>query len=204
MHHPLLNDVVGQAVPLERYQKIERYAALIQHWQKAINLVSPSTLPTLWERHVLDSAQLYPYIPASTSSIMDVGAGAGLPGVVLGLLNPEWKMTLVESDHRKAEFLKNVSRETFSDFRVVCDRIEKLEPQNVHVITSRACASSSLLLSLVEAQLVSSPQLLLLKGKLYEEEIFEARKQWEFDLDVFASKCDPNGVVLSLQRVRKK
>ena len=100
-------------VSRETMERLKIYQKLLEEWQKKINLVSSSTLPSLWKRHFEDSLQLLPYLPEKKGSIIDLGTGAGFPGLVLAIVLPEkLKVTLVESDFKKCLFLETVSRET--------------------------------------------------------------------------------------------
>jgi len=105
-------------VSRESLAQLEVYQALLFKWQKAINLVSNKTLQDSGVRHFADSAQLFQYVPEGTSSVMDWGSGAGFPGAVLSVLGPDLQFTVVESDERKCQFLKAVSRETSATMRV--------------------------------------------------------------------------------------
>jgi len=127
------------AVSRETLARFQAYADLLLKWNRAINLVSPNTLPDLWHRHFLDSAQLRQYLPPepgpSSRVILDVGAGAGFPGLVLALLDCG-AVHLVEADQRKAQFLREVIRVTGAPAHVHPHRLENLAPFAVDV---RSC-----------------------------------------------------------------
>jgi 16S rRNA (guanine527-N7)-methyltransferase len=186
---------------LAQKEKLEHYASLITRWQKAINLVAPSTLSALWERHILDSVQLAPHI-ADGSRLLDIGSGGGLPGVVLAMLLPDAHVTLVESDRKKCEFLLAVSRETATPFHVENTRIESLPPHHADIITSRACAALPQLLAWAPPHLNEGGKMLFLKGKNHPEEILDAQKKWSFSVDVFPSQVSQDGVVLEISKVK--
>ena len=126
-------------VSRETLSRLRRYDALLRRWQKAINLVSADSLTDAWRRHFWDSAQLLPLIPAGTRSLLDVGSGAGFPGLVLAILGVEG-VTLVESDGRKCAFLREVARETGTRVTILADRLERLADriQPPDIITARA------------------------------------------------------------------
>jgi 16S rRNA (guanine527-N7)-methyltransferase len=127
-------------VSRETLAKLDQYAALLQKWQKTINLVSASTLPQLWVRHFLDSAQLFPLIPASAKTVLDFGSGAGFPALVLAILGVP-QIHLVESDARKCAFLRVVAVECgLSNVTVHNQRIEAVQLPPVDVMTARALA----------------------------------------------------------------
>ena len=193
------------AVSRETMLRLETYAALLNRWTRAINLVSQASLSDLWRRHMLDSAQLLPLLPAVSAArrrvIVDLGSGAGFPGLVLALLGAG-EVHLVESDRRKAVFLREVARETGSDARVHDQRIEDTPPIAADVVTARACAPLRKLLGY--AQKIPGPApgtrpcCLFLKGKQADEELTEARKQWTMRVDTFPSRSDPSGAILRI------
>ncbi|MEP5199055.1 MAG: 16S rRNA (guanine(527)-N(7))-methyltransferase RsmG, partial [Paracoccaceae bacterium] len=109
-------------VSRETLERLDIYAALLAHWTKSINLVSPNSLPVLWQRHFLDSAQILPFV--EEGSWLDVGSGGGFPGAVIAIMSEKATVELVESDQRKATFLRTVARETGVGFKVHAKRIE--------------------------------------------------------------------------------
>ena len=124
-------------VSRETEAKLEIYVKLLKKWQQRINLVSSKTLPFIWQRHILDCAQLTAHIPTSSVRIMDIGAGAGLPGVILAILT-ECEVHLVESDTKKVAFMQTALAETGVQAIIHHARIEELPKLNVDVITARA------------------------------------------------------------------
>jgi 16S rRNA (guanine527-N7)-methyltransferase len=133
------------AVSRETLDRFRAYAELLTKWNRAINLVSPRSLDDLWNRHFLDSAQLRTYLPptppSGERSILDVGAGAGFPGLVLALLGCG-RVHLVEADRRKAEFLREAARVTGAAAEIHAQRIEDVPLLPVDVVTCRAFAPS--------------------------------------------------------------
>ena len=195
------------AVSRETLDKFRAYAALLTKWNRAINLVGPTTLPDLWRRHFLDSAQLLPYLPETPDPaarvILDVGAGAGFPGLVLALLGGG-QVHLVESDQRKAAFLREVVRTTGAPAQVHAQRIETLDLADVDVVTCRALAPLSKILTLTERFLSpenakKQPIGLFLKGRRADEELTEAAKTWRLRLERFESETDPLASILRLR-----
>lgn len=188
-------------VSRETLERLQRYVAVLSHWQKRINLVGTATLADVWRRHVWDSAQLKPLLPAETRVLMDVGSGAGFPGLVLALLGvPE--VHLVEVDARKSAFLREAARVTDTPVILHTARIETLSPWPVDVVTARAVAPLGSLLTLV-APFLSRPEALgvFLKGRNAEEELTTARKQWRMTVTRIPSQSDPSGVVLCVKEV---
>ena len=202
------------AVSRETLDKFQAYAALLRKWNRAINLVSPKTLDDLWRRHFLDSAQLRAYLPEDPGPaervILDVGAGAGFPGLVLSLLDCGL-VRLVESDQRKAQFLREAIRVTGATAEVHAERIENLDLDGAAVVTCRAFAPLGKILALTERFLrptdpqssppgsEKAPIGLFLKGRNVDEELTEAGKKWRLRLERFESETDPEASILRLR-----
>lgn len=197
--HSLLKNVSR-----ETFSHLEIYKALLEAWQKKINLVSSSTLPHLWERHFEDSLQLLPYLPTIKSTLIDLGSGAGFPGLVLAICRRKTlEVTLVESDLRKCLFLENVSRETFSTVTILRSRIESLSEIKGDVITARGLAPLSDLLDYAFPLMKKTSFCLFLKGKDAEKEIEMAKKKWDFCLEIFPSLTDSKGRLLKISHLKR-
>ncbi len=182
---------------LERFQA---YAELLVKWQARINLVGSATLPDLWRRHFLDSAQLYPLLPPGTRVLVDLGSGAGFPGLVLALLGVP-NVHLMESDHRKASFLREAARLTKAPVTLHTTRIEALTPFPADVITSRALAPLPRLLGLGAPFLKKTGIFLLLKGKNVDLELTDSQKIWNMAVQRVQSVTNPSGAIVRLERV---
>lgn len=203
-------------VSRETLDRLERYAALLRKWQRAINLVGADTLPDLWRRHFLDSAQLRPLVPAGARTLLDLGSGAGFPGLVLailGLSEEHWPEShLVESDSRKCAFLREAGRITGTiPGRVVLhpNRIEALAPWPVDVVTARGCAPLDRLLAYVEPFLHEGSVCLFPKGRGVEEELTRAGKIWSMTVQRWpsateSSVTESSGVILQLGHIRRE
>ncbi|MCW9036186.1 MAG: 16S rRNA (guanine(527)-N(7))-methyltransferase RsmG [Rhodospirillales bacterium] len=177
------------------------YGERLCKWQKKINLVGNSTLSDLWRRHMLDSAQLYPYFSETSGNIVDLGSGAGFPGLVLSIMGIA-PIYLVDSDTKKVTFMREIIRETGASATVHNGRIEELElAQPATVITSRACASVDKLLIL--SNKLRSPETicLFLKGRKVEEELTDSQKNWKMDAVSEPSLSDPEGSILRLSNI---
>jgi len=188
-------------------ERLQIFIGLLVKWNAAINLVSPASLAEVWTRHVADSAQVLDFAPVLRRRWLDLGAGAGFPGVVVSLIaadtdNPV-EVTLVESDQRKAAFLSTVSRETGVPMSVQAARIEAVTPQKADIVSARALAPLVKLCGFAERHLAPDGTALFLKGGHYDAEIQEARKFWSFTLDVRASSTDPTGAVLIMKDLRR-
>jgi 16S rRNA (guanine527-N7)-methyltransferase len=153
--------------------RFDRYVALLLKWQGAINLVAPSTLDSVWDRHILDSLQLVSLLPDGAETLVDMGSGAGFPGLVLAIARPALKVHLIESDGRKAEFLRHVSRETSAPVTVWAKRIEQVAAIGLaaDVVTARALAPLQQLLDMSEPFCHERTVRLFAKGRSAEAEL---------------------------------
>lgn len=194
-------------VSRETLERIEHYESLILKWTKRINLVSKSTLNELRDRHIVDSAQIFPLLPPNAAHLADFGSGGGLPAVVLATLakqhRPELKFSLVESDLRKATFLRQCSREMDLGLDVHSCRAEDLGALNADVISARALAPLGLLLELTFPHMAEGAVALFPKGQKTEEELAQVQGSWSFDLERFPSQTSPDSTILRLQRIAR-
>ena len=190
-------------VSRETIAKLELYAQLLRKWNKAINLVAPSTIPHLWTRHFLDSAQILEHMPQKTGKWLDIGSGAGFPGLIIACLASEIEVTCIESDQRKSVFLQTVIRELGLNAKVIAQRIDQVAPRNANALTARALAPIEQLLTHAKRHLAPNGKAILLKGSGHLREITQARTEWEFDIQTFPSKTDPEGVILILEDIRR-
>jgi len=182
-------------VSRETTDRLARHLDLLRRWQKRINLVGAATLADPWRRHMLDSAQLAPLIPAG-ARLADLGSGAGFPGLVLAILRGG-PVHLIESDARKAAFLHEAVRATGAPAEVHNARAENLELR-ANVVTARACAPLDRLLGLALPLLAPGGICLFLKGARVEEELAVARRRWRMTVCRRRSRSAPEGVVLEL------
>lgn len=194
-------------VSRETLERLEVYADLLRRWTARINLVSKSTLDHIWERHFLDSAQLLPLAPAVARRWTDLGSGGGFPGLVIAILaaemHPDLRVTLIESDRRKAEFLRTVGRETSTSVEVVAGRAEEVPGTTADVVSARALAPLKALLPLVERHLAPGGIALLPKGAGHRQERDEALETWAFDCENIPSRTDPGAVILKVGDIRR-
>ncbi|MBP5343501.1 MAG: 16S rRNA (guanine(527)-N(7))-methyltransferase RsmG [Alphaproteobacteria bacterium] len=152
-----------------------KYQQILLEWQKKVNLISNSTINDIWQRHIMDSAQLYPLIPSKAKILLDVGSGAGFPGIVLAILNktlngPLKQVFLVESDLKKSLFLQEVNRQLGLNVEVLPKRMESVDIAP-DVITARAVAAVPELLKLVDKNVSRETLMLFLKGKNVDKEL---------------------------------
>ncbi|MFN3826363.1 MAG: 16S rRNA (guanine(527)-N(7))-methyltransferase RsmG [Micavibrio sp.] len=178
---------------------LDQYHQLLLKWQKAVNLVSPSTIDEAWTRHFEDSMQLAALLPPTTKTLFDFGSGAGFPGLVLALMRPDIAVHLVESDQKKCSFLSTVSRETKIPVSVHNCRIEALQTDAVpDVISARALASLSKLFAYARPWALKNPDLVLLlpKGENFEVEVKELERGAYAQCEEFVSKTSENARIL--------
>ena len=196
-------DQVGELLNVSRetIKKFQAYLTLLEKWQRRINLVSNSTLAEAWQRHILDSGQLAAHYPPQTKHILDVGSGAGFPGLVLAIMGGV-TVDLVESDQRKAVFLSTVIRELGLPAKVHNQRIETMPNLRPDVITARALASVPKLLNLIEIQLHPDCACLFLKGASVEDELTNLQSYSTMVSTTYPSLSGSTGVVLELKNPR--
>ncbi len=190
------------SVSRETIERLRTYEALLRQWQKAVQLVAPSTLDAVWHRHFADSAQLLNFAPPNAGKWVDVGSGGGFPGLVLAIMLVEGspgRMTLIESDSRKAAFLAEVARRTGVAVDILSTRTEIASTYtkvgHADVITARALAPLTRLLDLVRPYWSPSTVGLFLKGRGCEREASEARQHWRFSLELRPNLIEPEGHV---------
>ena len=196
---------LGINVSRETLQRLEVYAGLLVKWQAKINLVGSATLPDLWRRHFLDSAQLLPLLPAAGGTLVDLGSGAGFPGLVLAIMT-DWRVHLLDSDQRKCAFLRQVALDCGVLDRVTIHpkRIEQVTGIAADVVTARACAPLDELLKLAEPFIGEKGTGLFLKGAQAEEELTQAQRHWTMRLDRRESISDPAGKILIVSHLKRK
>jgi 16S rRNA (guanine527-N7)-methyltransferase len=191
---------LGVDVSRETLEQLEALVATLVRWQKAINLVGRATIEDVWTRHVLDSAQLVPFIPANAKSLADLGSGGGFPGLVLAALRPDLAITLIEVDARKAAFLGEAGRRMGLKKapRVVIGRIEEVPPAKADVVTARALAPLGQLLVWADRHRGDTAICLFHKGKGWQSELTEATKDWDITCQPLSSKTDRDAVILRI------
>jgi 16S rRNA (guanine527-N7)-methyltransferase len=189
-------------VSRETLARLGVYAELLIAWNRRINLVGPGTIGDLWRRHILDSAQLRPLIPPTTHVLVDLGSGAGLPGLILAILGiPE--VHLVEADQRKCVFLREAARVTGAKVTLHANRLDKVTGIRADVVTARAFAPLPDLLDKAAPLIDIHSILLFLKGKTVREELTQAGKGWKMRATLHPSLSVPSGTVLRLEQVTR-
>ena len=190
-------------VSRETLARLEAYALLLRRWSARINLVAAATLDDLWRRHFLDSAQLLPLVPAGTRRLVDLGSGAGFPGLVLAILGVPG-VELIEADARKCAFLAEAARVAAAPVELRNMRIDALPPRPADVVTARGCAPLDRLLALAQPLVGSETLCLFPKGAQAAQELAAAQQTWDIDVARHQSRTDPRGVILCLTRVARR
>ena len=200
-------------VSRETQEAIEGFVLQLAKWQKSKNLVSKTTLSEVWTRHIADSMQMALFEPLqSRQQWLDMGAGAGFPSLILGFLAKDkaltdWKIQPVEANYKKCAFMREVARLYNLPVDVRCARLENASKEISNAadyITARALAPLDQLLDWGAPYLKENGQMILLKGKAYQEELKDAGKKWHFELETMQSMTDPEAAILRLSAIAPK
>lgn len=201
------NEVLSQInVSKNCISKLDKFVQLVENERKIQNIIAESTLPDIWVRHVLDSAQLQTYLTEQNKIILDFGSGAGFPALVLAILDETKQKTfhLVESEVRKSEFLSRVASELDLNCVIHHERIEKMSVFKADVITARALASLDKLMAYSVRFCHEKTRLMFLKGKKAPEELKDVEKKFKFNCLTYPSISSSEGTVMCFTKVVKK
>ena len=194
-------------VSRETLEQLQIYVGLLKKWTKRINLVAPKSLDQVWTRHILDSTQVFDLAPKNAATWVDLGSGGGFPGAVVAILAaakaPNLSVTLIESDQRKAAFLRSVARETGVPFEVIAKRIEDQDCLNADIVSARALAPLDQLLGLVFRHMHKDGTALLPKGGGWRAEHASALEHWAFDCKTHQSTTDADAVILEIGEIKR-
>lgn len=190
-------------VSRETYDAFERYVSHLRQWQSRINLISPNTLVEVWDRHIIDSAQLFALHP-DAESWLDLGSGAGLPGVIIAIMVKErgyGRVSLVESNQKKAAFLRFVVQDLNLPADVYSQRIENCigSVGQPNIVTARALAPLTDLLGYANLLLKKGAIGLFPKGREHQEELTEALANWQFSYTLHPSVTDPRARIVEIK-----
>ena len=200
--HPALLSLTD--VSRETLSKLSSYLTLLQKWNEKINLVSKKLdFNTLVTDHLLDCLQLSEYIENKKAKIIDIGSGAGLPGMVLAILGFE-NCIMMEINTKKSAFLKTALLELGLKNIVLNNDIKKVQQENVEYIVSRAVASTDLLLDLSEHLITPSTNVILLKSKMQKKEFEEVDKKWNYELQEYQNLYKTEGEILVIKNLTQK
>ena len=181
---------------------IDIFISKLKRSNKIHNLVGPSTIDVVWDRHINDSLQLSNYILRKDASIVDMGTGAGLPGVILNIFGYT-NVLLIDSKMKKINFIKEFALENNIKVKSICTRIERIKSQKFDFIVCRAFAPLTKLLYYSLLFSKKNTSLLFLKGRNVKKEIEDANKTFSFKYKLFSSKSDGDGYVLKIYQHKK-
>ncbi len=200
-----MKDIAGTNVSRETFERLEVFATLTKKWNPSINLVARSTLNDLWNRHIVDSAQLFRYAPATPRHWVDIGSGGGFPGIVVAVmakeLSPKTRFTMIESDQRKSTFLRTAARELDLNIEVLADRVENVAPQAADMISARALSALDGLFALISRHISPETCAIFPKGKTFANEVTQAERNWRFDLKAHTSMTEPDARILVVKDI---
>jgi 16S rRNA (guanine527-N7)-methyltransferase len=193
----------ASSVSRETLDRLTRYAELLADWNARHNLVSAGSMADLWRRHFWDSAQIAELVPEQAKSVIDLGSGAGFPGLVLATMRPDLRITLTEATRKKSEFLKTVAADLGLNTEDRNQRLEEMAPEAFDVITARACAPLDQLLSYAQRFWRKGSRALLHKGQNLASELTEAHKSWSIQAEQHSSRSDPSGIILEIRELQR-
>lgn len=193
-------------VSRETVARLEQFCALVRKWNPAINLVSKADVASLWQRHVLDSAQIFDLAPQQARIWADLGSGGGFPGIIIAILaaerNAGLRVHLIEADRRKASFLAQAIRQLGLATVLHVERVEKVRALGADVVSARALAPLNALCDLAVTQLSPSGLALFPKGEGVEAELQSCEGKWQMAVERVASRTRPEGVILKISGLR--
>ena len=182
---------------------IDSYILKLTKSNQLHNLVGPSTIDVAWDRHINDSLQLSEFILKKNASIIDLGTGAGLPGVILHIFG-HTNILLIDSKMKKINFVKEFAHEQNLEIKTICTRVEKIKNQKFDFIICRAFAPLTKLLDYSRLFKKKNTSLLFLKGRSVKKEIHDAKKFFNFEYDLYPSQSEGDGHVLKINKYKKQ
>lgn len=189
-------------VSRETRERLEVYVAEVLKWNRRVNLISKADEPAIWPRHIDDALQLVPFIPAGATRAIDLGSGAGIPGLILAIATGI-EFDLIEADQRKAAFLREAARLTGAPVRIYPQRIEAAFLVPAPVVTARALAPLCTLVDLAAPLIAPAGIALFPKGESVDAELTGAQCKWNMRVERFPSRTHPRGVILRLSEVER-
>jgi len=189
----------------EEKEKLEIYSSLLKNWQKKFNLVSSASLMDIWQRHFVDSAQLYSLLPKEKKGavVYDIGSGAGFPGMVLAIMGRK-DMVLCESSRKKCNFLEEIKRQTQTEVIIDNIRAEMLPSQTASAIIARAVTSLSGLLNLTAPLLKEKGLCIFPKGANWKKELILAESFFNIEYDLVKSRTSKESNIFVVHSIEKK
>lgn len=204
MLEPLTPDDVADALDVSRetLERLKIYVELLRKWRRVINLIGEGTADDVWRRHILDCGQLSRHLPDGDGPVVDIGTGAGLPGLILAILGAR-DVHLIEADSRKCAFLREAARLTETPVTMHEGRAESVPCLAASVITARAVAPLRRLLELCQPHLVPTTICLFLKGKGVQVEIIDIKSIWEMRLEFLSSLSSAEGAIVKMESLHR-
>jgi 16S rRNA (guanine527-N7)-methyltransferase len=193
-----------QNVSRETFATLHEYVALLLKWNAAINLIGPATESDIWKRHIEDSLQLVSLIPSKASTLVDLGSGGGLPGIVIAIAKPELRVTLIEQDQRKAAFLNEAKARLGLDNIAIIVADIASQSGTYDVVTARALASLDMLLGMAHRLLKVGGACVFPKGESWAEELAATRAQWVFEAMQTPSITHEKSTILTITTLAPK
>ena len=201
-----MTSVGGIDVSRETFEKLEAFGALVEKWTPKINLISKSSIPEIWERHITDSVQLFLMAPPHGRWV-DLGSGGGFPGIVISILSAEkdfsHNVILVESDQRKCAFLRTAIRELGLLSEVISERIEDIPNLQADIISARALVDLDMLLEYADMHLKPNGVALFPKGERWKSEHENAQNRWSYSCEPIRSITNPSAAVLKIKDISR-
>jgi len=193
-------------VSRETLEKLERFRVMVEQWSGRVNLIGRSTRAQIWRRHIWDSLQAV-HATHLSGHWVDVGTGAGFPGLVIAIYAQEraqhLRCTLVESDRRKVSFLQAVARDLSLDVRVIRGRVEEIDPLDADILSARAVAALDRLLEYAQRHLAETGVALFFKGSSWRTEVRATEHSWMYSYDPIPSETEPAAVILKIKGIRR-
>ena len=189
-------------VSRETSERLDAIILTLDDWRKRSNLIGPREWPQIWTRHVADSYQLLPFIPESTRSV-DLGSGAGFPGLVISAARPDGHVTMMESVGKKCAFLRAAIDAAGLNASVYQGRIEAAPPSDADIVTARAFAPLPKLLEYAWPWMKNGAMGVFLKGERWNEELTDARQSWNFAYEAIPSRTGGSGVILIVRELKR-
>ena len=190
-------------VSRETCEKIDKYLSILDSWRNQLNLIGPNEWERIWERHILDSHQLRKFIPES-ARIVDIGTGAGFPGVILAAsASGSGHISLIESSAKKCKFLQTVVEQTKLPISIVNARIESVDTISADFVTARAVAPLEKLIEYTLPALETGATALFHKGHSYTTELESAQVRWNLDYKVLPNEYSSNGVIIKISGAKR-
>lgn len=195
----------GSFVSRETHEPLRTYSTSIKKWTSTINLIAHKDAndEAIWQRHIVDSLQILPLIPAGVTAAIDLGSGAGLPGMVVAIERPDIHVTMIEADRRKAAFLQTMVADLGLSATVLAARIEDANVVSANLVMARALAPLPTLLDYAAPVLVEGGVCIFLKGRGVDTELAAATRVWTMKVERFVSATDSEATILRISGLRR-